>query len=198
MRILINASSARLGGGLTVLHQLLPALQAESAGRHQLSVIAREQAWQGPARFAFEQLALPLRQADAILALGGIATFAARKPQVVVVQNVAPFDADACARAEPLQRARFAALRELGRASARVACKVVLLSTWSLDHVGPQLGLAPGQGARVPLGRDEAFTPEAKHRAGPILDRLGIPARYVLCVSDLYHYKNLPQLVLGF
>jgi glycosyltransferase involved in cell wall biosynthesis len=221
VKVLVNASSARLGGGITVLKHLLPALAAEDAGGNEYVVVARAEVraqldpghprvrfvaaalGEGAVRRAlWEQLLLPAlarrERAEVVLAPGGVATLAGAPPQILLIQNVAPFDADVCARAPAGQRLRFEALRALGRASARVASKVVLLSRWSLEHVAPQLGLRDGQAACVPLGRDEAFSPSQRDRAEPLLARLGIAARYVLCVSDLYHYKNLPELVIGF
>ena len=44
VHVLINATSARLGGGITVLRNLLPALCAQDGGRHRYSVVARPEA----------------------------------------------------------------------------------------------------------------------------------------------------------
>ena len=41
LHILINAISARLGGGITVMRNLLPALVQADGQRHQYSVIVR-------------------------------------------------------------------------------------------------------------------------------------------------------------
>ncbi|GAB4197910.1 MAG: hypothetical protein OHK0013_06520 [Sandaracinaceae bacterium] len=50
------------------------------------------------------------------------------------------------------------------------------------------------------LGRDPAFRPEAAHgeRADALAARLGLPARYLLSVSQFYFYKNFVELVDGF
>ena len=46
MRILVNPTSARLGGGITVLRNLLPALVAVDGGRHEYFVVAHADAAQ--------------------------------------------------------------------------------------------------------------------------------------------------------
>jgi glycosyltransferase involved in cell wall biosynthesis len=226
LHVLVNASSARLGGGVTVLRNLLPALAREDAGAHRYLVLARPELrhalgvlpdrvaladapLNGAARLAWEQLALPLRafkaRADVVLQPAGVAALAATVPQVLLVQNVAPFDDDVVARAPSRLRPRLVALRELGRASARAARRVVFLSEWARRHVGPQLCVSDERAAVIPLGRDEAFALEPRVQRGEFVRRAeGATSRGplggddVLCVSQLYHYKNLPQLVLGF
>ena len=129
MHILINATSARLGGGITVLRNLLPALCAEDAGQHRYTVVAREsvRARLDPGhprvrmvtpplgvpilgRVVFEQLALPLQaafgRADLLFSPANLATFAAPVPQVLMVQNFYPFDRDAVCRSTPRTQRR--------------------------------------------------------------------------------------------
>jgi len=211
VKVLVNATSARLGGGVTVLKHLLPALLAEDGGEHRYTVVARSElresldphsdrasflaapAGAGAARrLVFEQLALPLRWADVLIAAGGVASFASSAPEVLLIQNAAPFDADVRARAPRWRRARLELLRTLVAASARRAARVVFLSESARATIAPQLGVLPERCACVPLGRDPAFSPAAGAERPPI------DGDYVLCVSQHYHYKNLPELVIGF
>jgi|GEM_PF-136161 len=218
LRVLINATSARLGGGITVLQHLLPALLAEDGGRNRYLVAALPQVaaridphhprcelisplLPGPRlRLVWEQLALPARAfgADVLLSPGNLAVALAPIPQVLMVQNAAPFDRAVVARAGAGGAARLRVLRALGFASARVVRKVVFLSEHARSTIAPQMRLGPERTACVNLGRDPAFAPSARARAAPLLLRLGLEAPYLLTVSQLYFYKNLVELIEGF
>ena len=225
MHVLINATSARLGGGVTVLRNLLPALLGEDGGAHRYTVIARPEvvpqlrpsdaAGQGRLRFAtpplgepiygrliWEQLALPLQaalgRAELFFSPANLATFATPIPQVLMVQNLAPFDPDVVSRSVPRTRLRLRLLRELGILSARAARKVVFISDFARALLTPVFGIDAGRCARVHLGRDPAFNPQAKARAPELLARLGVSGRYLLSVGQFYPYKNLVELVVGF
>jgi glycosyltransferase involved in cell wall biosynthesis len=221
VHVLINATSARLGGGITVLKNLLPALCAEDRGQHRYTVFAREEvrprldpgharvAFETPrlevpllARAAFEQVGLPLearrRKADVLLSPGGLSTFASPCPQVLLFQNFAPFDEDVVRRFSPGERLRLLALRELGIASARAASRVVFISDFAREQLLPVFGIPRSRTSRVHLGRDPAFSPEAKARAGALLRRHGIESPFLLSVGQFYPYKNLTQLLVAF
>jgi glycosyltransferase involved in cell wall biosynthesis len=221
VHVLINATSARLGGGITVLRNLLPALCAEDGGSHRYTVVARPDVREkldpgearvecraaplasfGPGRLAFEQLGLPLQalyqRADVLFSPANLATFAAPCPQVLMVQNVSPYDDDAIRRSPPRIRRRLVVLRELGRASAGAVRQVVFISDWSRDHLAPLLGLEATHTSRVYLGRDPAFNPGAAARTPELRARYGLPERYLLSVGAFYPYKNIVELVVGF
>jgi glycosyltransferase involved in cell wall biosynthesis len=220
MHVLINATSARLGGGITVLRNLLPALCAEDGGSHRYTVVARAEVKSRldpghervkmvtPAfgaiglRVAWEQLALPLQsafgRAELLFSPAGLATLAAPVPQVLMVQNFYPFDRDAIRRSTPRTRRRLWLLRELGTFSARAVRKVVFISDFARAALVPLFRLDPSRAARVHLGRDPAFSPAARAQAPALLARLGVRGPYLLSVGDFYPYKNLVELVLGF
>ena len=198
MKILINATSARLGGGITVLRNLLPALLAGSS--HSYSVVSRpEVALQidprdprmrfetiAPrARPLWEQLALPLRRCDALFSPANVAVFGATAPQVLMFQNAAPFDRSVLRRADPRRRLRLSALRALGIASAHKARRIVFLSEQARALTLPHLHVPPERTSVVHLGRDPAFQP-------------GVPGPRALCVSQLYFYKNIVELIAAF
>ena len=201
MRVLVNATSARLGGGITVLRHLLPALLARSP--HQYTVVARPglaaqldpgdarmriEAVSARARPLWEQLALPLRRCDLLFSPANVAVFGAAAPQVLLFQNAAPFDAAVVRRAAAGPRLRLQALRALGIASAHRARRSVFLSEQARALTLPQLRLAPERTSVVHLGRDPAFAAAAPGDAGP----------RALCVSQLYFYKNIVELVTAF
>jgi glycosyltransferase involved in cell wall biosynthesis len=221
MRVLINATSARIGGGVTVLRNLLPALCAQDGGANEYRVIAREEVSaqldprhprvhvEAPAmvgssilsRAAWEQLHLPalaLRKTDLLFSPAGLATFVSPVPQVLMVQNMAPFDPDVLSRCTPGVRRRMRILRELGILSARRSCRVVFISDFARTQLTPLFEIPTSRTARLHLGRDHAFSPQAIDRAPAMLDRLGISRPYLLSVGQFYPYKNIVELVVGF
>ena len=198
MRVLVNASSARLGGGITVLRNLLPALLSRSP--HHYTVLARPEiaAQLDPrhqrmrlepvaprARPLWEQLALPLRRCDVLFSPANVAVFGAAAPQVLMFQNAAPFDRSVVRRAGPRARLRLQALRALGIASAHKARRIVFLSEQARALTLPHLRVAAERTSVVHLGRDDRFQP-------------GVPGARALCVSQLYFYKNILELLEAF
>lgn len=221
MRVLINATSARIGGGVTVLRNLLPALCAQDTGANDYRVIAREEVsaqldphhprvhMEVPAmlgssilsRAAWEQLHLPalaLRKTDLLFSPAGLATFVSPVPQVLMVQNMAPFDSDVLSRCTPPVRRRMHILRELGILSARCSSRVVFISDFARTQLTPLFDIPESRTERLHLGRDHAFSPQAISGAPAMLARLGIARPYLLSVGQFYPYKNLVELVIGF
>ncbi|MBN2576788.1 MAG: glycosyltransferase family 4 protein [Deltaproteobacteria bacterium] len=222
MKILINATSVRLGGGITVIRNLLPALAAEDGGRNEYVVFGRhdvrEQLDTGAervrfahsrlggsaalARLLWEQLEVPTRalfaSADLVFSPANLAVLACPRPQVLMFQNAAPFDPDVVARSTPPRGRRFRLLRRLGYVSARVAQRVIFISDFQRDHILPKLAVDPAKCRRIYLGRDPSFHPEARAGAGALAARLGIARPYLVCVSQFYDYKNFVEMVIGF
>jgi glycosyltransferase involved in cell wall biosynthesis len=222
MKILINATSVRLGGGITVIRNLLPALAAEDGGRNEYVVFGREnvraQLDTGAARVYFatsrlgghsaltrllwEQLEVPTRSlldsADLVLSPANIAVLACPRPQVLMFQNAAPYDHDVVERSSPGRRRRFQLLRELGYISARLARRIIFISDFQRDHILPRLAIDPAKTCRIYLGRDPQFDPSARAGADTVAARLGIARPYLLSVSQFYDYKNFVELVVGF
>lgn len=222
MKILINATSARLGGGITVIRNLLPALAAEDGGRNEYVVFGgddvRERLQIGAPRVRFvvsqlsgrsavsrliwEQLELPTRavitSTDLVFSPANIAVLGCPKPQVLMFQNAAPFDQDVVQRTNPLRRRRFQLLRGLGLVSARVARRIIFISDFQRDLILPRLHVDPSKAARIYLGRDPRFAPEAEQGADTLARKVGISRPYLLSVSQFYGYKNFVELVIGF
>jgi glycosyltransferase involved in cell wall biosynthesis/2-polyprenyl-3-methyl-5-hydroxy-6-metoxy-1,4-benzoquinol methylase len=219
LHVLVNATSARIGGGLTVMKHLLPALSRRDGGRHRytllaapgakaalgidaerVEVVASAVADSRGRRLLWEQLQLPglLGDADVLLSPANLAVLRCPKPQVLIFQNVAPFDPSLRGRMRPPARLRLEALRQLGVLSARVADRVVFLSSFSRDLLLAQLGVPAARARVVHMGRDPAFEPGARVGTAALLERLGVGQPYVLSVSHAYFYKNLVELVGGF
>lgn len=219
LHILVNATSARLGGGITVIKNLMPALVQIDEGRHRYTVVTSAEtaaaldathprvhvripvvARRRGLRVAWEQLGLPLeaRGFDVLFSPANLGVLASPIPQVLMFQNLAPFDARVRARAPLRGRARLELLRLAGKLSARAAARVVFISDHARDVIAPQLGIDPARLRRVDLGRDPSFSPEARAQAPAVLARLGLRAPYILSVSHFYFYKNLVQLVDAF
>jgi glycosyltransferase involved in cell wall biosynthesis len=116
----------------------------------------------------------------------------------MMIQNMAPFDPLVIQRAEGLKALRLDALRLIGIASAQVVKKVVFISEYARDAIFPQLHISRDLSTCVYLGRDPAFSPEARENASALLARYRIEEPYLLSVSQFYHYKNIVELVLGF
>lgn len=223
MQILVNATSVRLGGGITVLRNLLPALTEADGGRHRYVVIAHEDsadiidprrsrvvvetARAGKSlvsRMSWEQLRLPLRslidRADVVFSPGGIAVLGCPKPQVLMFQNMAPFEARVVARAPTPKRHRLLLLRHLGALSGRLAQRVVFISDYARNAIAPLIGGGSQRSRVIHLGRDEAFQPSAATGAGAdaTAARFALPARYLLSVSQFYFHKNFLELIDAF
>jgi glycosyltransferase involved in cell wall biosynthesis len=222
MKILINATSTRLGGGITVIRNLLPALAGVDGGRHEYVVFGRDDvreqldrgtervhfershfAGRSPmARLVWEQIELPTRaliaSADVVFSPASVAILACPRPQVLMFQNAAPFDAAVVGRTAPRRRFRLHVLRQLGRVSAHLVRKVIFISDFQQNQILPQLGIPFSKTCRIYLGRDPIFCPDARIGADKLASRLGICRPYVLSVSQFYGYKNFVQLVVGF
>jgi glycosyltransferase involved in cell wall biosynthesis len=155
-------------------------------------------------RLVWEQLEVPARslleRADLVFSPGGLAVFGSPRPQVLMYQNMAPFEPLVVARAPAHEQRRFFLLRELGVLSGRVARKLVFISRYAQRSILPRIGGRALDSRCVYLGRDPAFRPEAAEgpRADALAARLGLPARYLLSVSQFYFYKNFVELVEGF
>lgn len=222
MKILINTTSVRLGGGITVIRNLLPALTAVDEGRNEYVVFGgkdvQPQLDVNVKRVRFvtsrladrsvlkrlfgEQIELPARSllesVDVVLSPANIAVLACPRPQVLMFQNAAPFDQDVVERCPSARRWRFLLLRELGMISARLANRIVFISDFQRDLILPQLHVSPAKASRIYLGRDSRFHPGARDEFEKVATHLDIARPYLLSASQFYGYKNFVELVIGF
>jgi glycosyltransferase involved in cell wall biosynthesis len=222
MHIAINGSGVALGGGITVLRRLLTSFVDVDEGRHSYSVVCSKNARERlgatdprvtfipsdrhgrslPARLLAEQVVLPLetlaRRVDVVLSPFNIGVLASPVPQLLMFQNVAPFTPRVVQGYGAAKRRRLRLLRIVGELSARRASTVVFVSEDQRRTILPWLSIPEARTSVVYTGWDRSFSPRAGLEAGPVLQRHGIQAPYLLSVSQFYRYKNLVELVQGF
>lgn len=214
LRIAINAVAVQGGGGQTYLLNILRALAAAGAPHEFWVVLTPLQrgllAWLPPGvrpvvcasaprrpwlRILWEQTVLPvlLRRwgVDLLFAAFNTAPLLSPVPVVLVAHSVNPYS-ELPIRWSRYVRARLAALRWLGRRSARVARAVVYVSETSARVMAPRMGVPPSRVRVVHYGW------RAPAESGAAEPRLDLPKRYLLTVGDLQQHKNLEVLIEAF
>lgn len=215
MKVLVDALSARTGGGVTYLASLLEAALAAdtelrlqlvlqgyegplaSLGTHERVEIHRpfNRALPLPMRVVWEQsrLSTLARRSGAhvLFAPAELAPVSTTVPVVVGFQNPNLYS-----RPCPLslvQRARLGALLKAARFSARRAAALVFVSEPFRREALAVLGVSPKRAHVVSPGIHRTFyeTPEEPSPFEALRP-------FVLSVSDIYAYKNLPFLVSAF
>jgi glycosyltransferase involved in cell wall biosynthesis len=213
LRIAVNAVAIRGGGGETYLLNILEALAAGRT-RHEFLVILtprqpallaalppgiRPRVCRGvPAapwlRVVWEQAVLPLLlrrwRVDLLFAAFNTAVLLAPVPIVLMAHSVNPYSALPI-RWSRYVRLRLAALRWLGRLSARRARLVVFVSETAARVMAPRMGVPPSHVRVVPSGWSAPAG-----AADPA--RLEVPKRFILTVGDLQPHKNLEVVLRAF
>jgi glycosyltransferase involved in cell wall biosynthesis len=181
VRLGVDASNIRAGGGLTHLGQILAHARPADHGVASVVVFggartlealpARE--WLekahvarldggGAGRLAWQQLslgrALAAAGCDALLSPGGTLPSNSSLPGTIVLQNMLPFEKAEAARfgLRPI-RARYALLRFAQLRSMRRARGIVFLSEYAKRRVGAAAGRARALTAVVPHGVEPRF-----------------------------------------
>jgi len=211
MRVLIDGTMARGGGGHTYLVNILPRLAA-LASDHQLRVLVRserlarairparnleidllpEVGLSGRLRFTFREAARIARawQADLYFSAGETAPLASPCPTIASFRNPNVF-ASIEQGWSLRDRLRLRALRGLAQLSARACDRILFVSEDSADWIGDTIGLAPEKRAVVHHGIDPAAwaaTPKPPVHPWP----------YILSVSSIYRYKNFVKLIEAY
>jgi glycosyltransferase involved in cell wall biosynthesis len=219
MHVLVNAISANLGGGITVLRNLVHGFLQVDEGANLYTVFIRKASWSklgirdyrvrplivpdDTTRFSrrlfWEQLALPARLMNAgeivLFSPANLAVFGTDVAQVLMVQNVAPFDDHVVSLYPPAERLRLLLLRELGLLSCRLADRTIFISDFARRSIGKASSTPHDRTRLVYLGRDPIFCPADTTRPKVFP---AIESPYILAVSQFYRYKNLVQLVKGY
>jgi glycosyltransferase involved in cell wall biosynthesis len=179
MRIGIDASNLRSGGGLTHLCALLAHADARKAGVERVVVWGPRatldrlapQPWlvkaacpeldgSATARFSWRRRSLPVlarAECDILFAPGGLCTDRFH-PVVTMSRNMLPFQWREMARYGPSKMlARLALLRFLQRRSLRTADGVIFLSQFAESAVTRATGPLAGKTAVIPHGVAERF-----------------------------------------
>ena len=223
MHIAVNAMYRLHGGGDVHLHRLFVSWTRTGVDReHTFSLITRSENvallrpslsenikvypiggrfFNLPARLAWEQLVLPSMlkrlRPDVLLNPANIAPFIkCSVPSVVALRNAAPF----CSNVTPalvgtLGWLRWKSLGALMRASSRAARRVIFVSQYFKRLFIKRFGYPAERGDVIYHGRD-GLNLKALDRAQ--LQQLGIRAPYLLSVSHLQPYKNIPALIEGY
>ena len=210
MRVLIDGTMARGGGGYTYLVNILPRLAAFAAD-HQLRVLVRserlaaairpapnlevdllpEVGLAGRLRFTCREAARVARDwgADLYFSAGETVPFRSPCPTIASFRNPIPFARD---QARGLRdRLRLRVLRDLSRFSAIAADRILFVSEDSANWIGDSIGLPPRKRVVVHHGIDTARWLAAPKR--PVH-----PWPYILSVSSIYRHKNFVKLIEAY
>jgi glycosyltransferase involved in cell wall biosynthesis len=209
MRILVNAMSSVMGGGITVARNLVSSLALEFPAHRILlycasaavaeedyppnvEVMHRSDLMPRLERWIWEQTRLPseaVRQrADVVLALGGYASFATTVPQIAVWQNLNVFSPAGFDR--PLgERALIQAQRLVQSASMRRARQNVFLTQTSLDLASDVWRMDRIPHCVIHSGVDAGSDGSASPR--PMEAR----ERFALAVGHTYTHKNYAMMI---
>jgi glycosyltransferase involved in cell wall biosynthesis len=211
MRVLIDGTMARGGGGHTYLVNILPRLAA-LAPEHRFRVMVRSQrladaiaptpnleidllpavGLAGRLRFVGRDAARVARAwgADLYFSAGETVPFGSPCPTIASFRNPTVFASSEQARG-PRDRLRLRILRDLSRVSARVCDRILFVSQDSARWIGNSIGVAPEKRAVVHHGVDTAAWAAAPKR--PMH-----PWPYILSVSSIYRYKNFVKLIEAY
>ena len=220
MRILVNALSARLGGGQTYLRNLLRYVPQAAGWKafllcpHSFDLTGlpknvervesglkldnpfRRAVWEW---FHLVRLASKL-DADLLFSPGGLLPRGGMPPGLktaITFQNMLPFD-KAQRKRYPLGYRRLRDwLLERGLSSAmRQADLVIFISDFARTFIQNKIGDLGGRSVVIPHGIDATFFPDAGQ---PLPFPEGVaPEEYFLYVSYIDHYKSQIEVVRAF
>lgn len=214
MRIAINALPARIGGGLTYLMNLLPALERADPENDYLILASRAQESlraRIPGRFEqrvvdiprnyvlrtfWEQFVLPLLLRrwgiDVLITTGNVTSLLAPCAKVMVMtgsNHMSPLDLPRVFGGRVKQRL----IAAFSHASARLADRLIFISHDSRDLMLPRLGVAESRTRVIHYG----WAPvDPSSLRSDLRTRIG--SAYVLTVCVLFPHKNLERLMLAF
>jgi glycosyltransferase involved in cell wall biosynthesis len=151
-------------------------------------------------KLVWEQCSLPKmlvrENLDVLLCPGNIAPVCSTRPVVVVFDNAGPFCTSITPRSTGVHDwAWFKVLGAFMRLSAQAASRVIFTSQHSKSLFIERFGFPDGRGDVIYQGRETSIVEQL---APPLLQQLGIRTPYLLCVSHLYPYKNIPALTEGY
>jgi glycosyltransferase involved in cell wall biosynthesis len=222
MHIAINASYRMHGGGHTHLRHLLDtwcktgvdqahtislftraenvcALQAALSRHINIRAVGKRPMTLA-AKLTWEQLVFPRILArsslDVLLCPGGMVPLRSPIPTVVTFHNAGPFcPSTTVSSMGPYDWLWLKVLGVLMRRSALSARRVIFISRYFKDLFVRRFRFPAERGDVIYHGRD-ALRVEPPEPT--LLRQLGVRAPYLLCVSHLYPYKNLPALIEGY
>ncbi|MEA1927379.1 MAG: glycosyltransferase family 1 protein [Candidatus Auribacterota bacterium] len=218
MRIVINALSAKTGGGVTYFNNLLPALGRRDRDNEYLVLLSPSspvrletlpdnfktirlgRLTDSPLlRVVYEQFLLPFflarEKADLFYSPTDMTTLASPCPVVLAMRNPVLYTKI------PLQwrgkdRLRSFVLSKLARLSARKAERIIFVSESSRREIAGRLKIDPAKTRAIHHGFGSGFRPKAG--SAKESEELKLPPEYILSVSTIYWYKNYLSLIKAY
>jgi len=210
MKVVIDASNLRAGGGLTHLLSLLGAAEPE---RHDITSV---DVWSGrrtldrlpsrpwltarhhpaldrslPERLLWQRVELPRRVDRGLLFAPGGATASPVRPRVVMCRNMLPFEAVERARfGLTTTRARLELLRVAQSRQFTGADGVIFLTQYARDAILPQLATPPRRHTIIPHGVDDSMrlAPREPRPRAALTAADPLRLLYVSTVSPYKHF----------
>lgn len=209
MKVVVDASNLRMGGGVTHLRALLSAASPERHGFSGVDVWSGRatldrlpsRPWLSPRhhpaldrslaeRLLWQRLVLPRHLGGGVLFAPGGATASPVRPRVVMSRNMLPFEPAERARfGLGVTRARLELLRLAQGAQFTGADGVIFLTRYARDRVLGQLPSPPRQHTIVPHGVDDSLRAEPREQRAPGAFTEADPLR-LLYVSTVSPYKH--------
>ncbi|MBI3579812.1 MAG: hypothetical protein HY089_10435, partial [Ignavibacteriales bacterium] len=213
MRIAINALSVHSGGGLTAMLSLLPALEQVDHQNTYVVVVSRTQASLLAAipksfhmhfvsidprnvllRILYEQLVLPFvllqLKVDWLYSVGSMTSLLARCKILLLIENANPYSLLKIHWALS-EKLRNFVLGFLGLLSAKRANRIRFLSENSRKIISQML--------KIPLEKTSVIYHGAILNQGGARDeKIGLPEKYILSVSNIGPHKNIHTLIDAF
>lgn len=221
MKIAINTTSAVAGGGVTYIKNLLTYLSKLNT-HHQFLILTTLKGketfyFQHPdfqflsfripsksslLRILWEQLILPSflkkKCVDVLFSPGNICPLFSTIPNVVMIQNLAPFNDTIINAERRIQKYRLKLLKLLTIASIKRAKKVIFISKKAIRDM-KELGLSLKHAHLIYHGKnDDLFHNNLdQNKKQRIVNKYNLD-KFILYVSNIHRYKNFFELVKAF
>jgi glycosyltransferase involved in cell wall biosynthesis len=211
MRVGIDASNLRTGGGVTHLTELLAAADPAGAGIERVVVWSGRQTLEHlptrpwltpqhdpaldralPHRLMWQRFSLHRRAAEAcdVLFAPGGGQAGAFRPFVTMSRNLLPFQAEERRRyGASWMYVKFGLLRRSQGRAFRQADGVVFLNEHARKRVTESIGALAGLTAEIPHGVDDRFRRSPRHQR-PLTDYSTASPFRLLYVSNVEPYKH--------
>jgi glycosyltransferase involved in cell wall biosynthesis len=221
MKIAINTTSAVAGGGVTYLKNLLRYL-SKTPAHHQYLIITTPSGketfyFQHPnfkflsfripskgslLRILWEQFILPSvlkkERVDVLFSPGNICPLFSTMPNVVMIQNLAPFNDTIINTERKIQKYRLKLLKVLTIASIKKSKKVIFISKKAIYDM-KCLGLSLKHAHLIYHGKNEdlfhSSVDESKKQQ--VVNKYNLN-KFILYVSNIHQYKNIFELIKAF
>jgi glycosyltransferase involved in cell wall biosynthesis len=116
-------------------------------------------------------------------------------PKVSLIHNLAPFDDDFVRREKPYQRLRNRLLRHATLESMKASDGIIFISEFSRRALSNLLDISSKRSAVIYHGR---FDEQDNGSDENIAERLGIEQPFLLCVSHIWRYKKIFEMVQAY